>query len=315
MRIAVTGAAGFLGKHLVATARARGHEVLPLVRDVDPRAPEGAVSVADLVSAPSAYRGLDALVHAAAIRHRHGIGPEGYRVANVELVSTLLGAIERTTRFVHVSSVGVYGFPRELPIDERTPMRPVTTYSQSKLEAEALVRRLAEEAAIPWTIVRPTIVYGPGDHNGMLDKMVRMIRARRYLVVGDGKNSLHHTHVDDMVDGILLAAEHPRAVGDDFIFAGPETITLGRLSALVAEALGVSLFPVHVPLRAARLVASAVDFAGGRGWIRGEPPINHEKLDVMTRSVAFDPAKAMRTLGFVPKVRYAEGIRRTLRGA
>jgi nucleoside-diphosphate-sugar epimerase len=149
----------------------------------------------------------------------------------------------------------------------------------------------------------------------MLDKMARMIRAGSYRVVGRGENVLHHTHVDDVVDGVRLACRAPAAAGQDFILAGPETITLNRLSELVARAAGKRLPRLHVPLRLARAVATAVDVAAYRGlaFAAEEPPVNHEKLDVMTLSIAFDASKAKAMLGYAPRVGYEEGIRRTLR--
>ena len=161
--------------------------------------------------------------------------------------------------------------------------------------------------------MRPTIIYGAGDRNGMMDKLAAGLRARRYLVVGDGQNTLHHTHVDDVVRGIFTLAASERARNDDFIVAGPETITLQRLSEVVARAVGATVPRVHVPIRFARAVAGAIDLAAYRGFglAVNEPPINNEKLDVMTVPIAFDPSKA-RAAGFTPTVRYEEGVARTL---
>jgi glucose-6-phosphate isomerase len=183
-----------------------------------------------------------------------------------------------------------------------------------EVKAEGLVRRVASELGIEWVIARPTITYGRGDTNGMLDKLAAMIRRRTYVVVGDGQNTLHHTHIDDMTAGLVLAAEVPGVAGEDFILAGPETITLERLSQLVARNLGRTVPRVHVPLQVARAVAAAVDFAARKKWgfVHREPPINGEKLDVMCVSTAFDFSKATRLLGYRPRVGYEDGLGRTL---
>lgn len=311
-RLVVTGAAGFIGGHLLRAALVQGVSVLGVVRDA--HAVADRASMADVLAEPRLLAGADVLVHAAAIRHRHGADPRAYQASNVDLVDALLrAAAGRVGRFVLVSSVGVYGFPRELPITEASPFAPRTLYSETKIEAEDLVARLAPSLGLKYTIVRPTIVYGPGDTNGMLDKLAAMVRARRYRLVGSGENLLHHTHVDDVVRGVLTLAESPAAVNDHFIVAGPETITLRRLGELVARAVGVEVPRVRIPLRLARLAASCVDLATSRGlaFTKREPPINHEKLDVMTLPIAFDPAKA-RAAGFVPRIGYEEGIVRTL---
>lgn len=313
--VAITGAAGFLGAHTVDGFRGRGVVVLPLVRAASPADPAGARVVAEVLERPDMLAGIDVVIHAAAVRHRYGVGTSDYRASNVELALQMMRAAAAASvrRFVLVSSVGVYGFPAALPIDESFPYAPRTLYSATKVEAETRARSLAAELGLSLVIARPTIVYGPGDRNGMMDKMAAMIRAGTYRVVGSGRNVLHHTHIDDIVLGLWLAATRPEAASDDFIFAGPETTTLGELSALVARAVGRRLGAIHVPLRFARAVARVVDAAAKHNvaFTTREPPINDEKLDVMTLPVAFDVAKARRLLGYAPRVGYEEGVRRT----
>lgn len=310
-RVVVTGAAGFLGSHLVARAKASGAEVVPVVRE---EKAGGGVAMSRLLAEPGLLDGTDVLVHTAAIRHRHGKDPASYRASNIDLVDALLrAAAGRVRRFVHVSSVGVYGFPSDLPITEKTPFAPRTLYSQTKIEAEKLLRTRAKELGVSCTIVRPTIIYGAGDTNGMMDKLAAMIRAGTYRIVGSGKNTLHHTYISDICAGIETLAASDAAAGEDFILCGPETTTLERLSHLVARTLGKRLPRVHIPLAVARAAASVFDVATYRGiaFAEREPPINHEKLDVMTVSIAFDCSKA-KACGFTPSVGYEEGVARTL---
>lgn len=314
-KIVVTGAAGFLGSHVVRRLRESGAHGLAVVREAaSPTSERDPVSMRQLLSEPHRLDGSDALIHSAAIRHRYGAHPRDYRAANVDLVEALMRASAgRVRRFVFVSSVGVYGFPKDLPVDEKTKFVPRTLYSQTKIDAEKLVRTLAPQLGLSYTIVRPTIIYGAGDNNGMLDKLARMIQTRRYLVVGSGDNLLHHTYIDDVVEGTLFLARSDAANNEDFILAGPETITLRRLSELVARKLGKKIPPVHVPLGFARSVATLIDVAAYRGvaFTEREPPINHEKLDVMTVPIAFDSSKVRRA-GFSPSVNYETGIEKTL---
>jgi nucleoside-diphosphate-sugar epimerase len=314
--VAITGAAGFLGAHLARGFGARGARVLALVRAVQGRPQQGVGVLEDAIAKPALLAGLDALVHAAAVRHRYGVDVATYRASNVDLVERAMRACAHAgvRRFVLISSVGVYGFPSRLPITEQHPLAPRTLYSATKIEAETRARRVQHELGIELVIARPTIVYGPGDHNGMLDKMAAMIRRGTYRVVGSGQNVLHHTYIDDIVEGVWLAATAPEAAGEHFILAGPETTTLGALSTLVARAVGRELPPGRIPGSLARAVATVVDVAAYRGiaFARREPPVNHEKLDVMTLPTSFDVAKARRLLGFVPRVGYEEGVTRAL---
>lgn len=315
-RIFVTGASGFVGSHLVRRARDAGYAAFGVVRELPAEGDPGVeyVTMGRVLARPDVLEGAVALVHAAAIRHRHGVGAREYQAANVGLVGELArAAAGRVRRFVYVSSVGVYGFPERLPISEAHPFAPATLYSATKVAAEKVVRGLGRELGLEHVIARPCIVYGKGDTNGMMDKLAAMIRAGRYRLVGDGENTLHHVHVDDAAAALLALAREPAAAGEDYIVAGPETTTLRALSERVARRVGRPLPRLAVPLPLARAVATVIDVAAYRelAFHDREPPVNHEKLDVMTRPIWFDTAK-LRGLGITPSVGYDEGLARTL---
>jgi nucleoside-diphosphate-sugar epimerase len=316
--VAISGAAGFLGAHLVRGFDARGVRVLPLVRVVEGRSPAGARVLDDVCADPFALSGVDVFVHAAVERLRHGGDGAAQEAPNVDGVERAMRACAAAgvRRFVFVSCVGVYGYPTRLPVTEEHPYAPRAPYSGMKVEAEMRARRVARDLPIELTIVRSAILYGPGDRHGLLPRMAAMIRSSTYRIVGPGDNVLHHAHVDDIVEGIWLAATREEAAGEHFILAGPETTTLTRLSTLVAQAIGRRLPRGHLPIAVARAVATAVDAAEqyGVAFTRREPPIDHEKLDAMTLSVRFNLAKARRLLGFAPVVGYEEGVMRTFQG-
>ncbi|MGH7272709.1 MAG: NAD-dependent epimerase/dehydratase family protein, partial [Polyangiaceae bacterium] len=275
-----------------------------------------AIALEAAIADSSLLSGIDAVVHAAAVRHRHGVDAATYRASNVDLALRTMraSAAVGVRRFVFVSSVGVYGFPSRLPVTEAFPYAPRTLYSATKVEAEIILRRDAALLGIDLVIARPTIFYGAGDRSGMLTKMADMIRKGSYRIVGSGENVLHHAHVDDIVEGLWLAATRPEAAGEHVILAGPETTTLSELSALVARGVGRGLPWARVPGTLARAVATAADVAAYRGiaFRTREPPLNNEKLDVMTVSIAFDIDKARLLLGYAPAIGYAQGISRVL---
>jgi nucleoside-diphosphate-sugar epimerase len=317
---AIVGAGGFLGAHLVRGFEARGMRALPLVRVLEERSPAGARGFDEAVAHPEWLEGVAVMVHVAAAGLRGG-GPDpgvDVRTANLDLLDRAMRGAARAgvPRFVLVSCVSVYGFPPRLPIHEEHPYAPRTARAATLVEAEMRARRAARELGLDLVIARPTTVYGPGDRHGPIDGMAALIRAGAYRVVGSGDNVLHHTHVDDVVEGVWLSATRPAAAGDHFVLAGPETTTLARLSELVARAVGRPLPRRHVPATLARAVATLVDVAAYRGLAltSGGPPHIHAKLDGLTLPLWFDGEKARRHLGFVPRVSYEEGVLRTLRG-
>jgi nucleoside-diphosphate-sugar epimerase len=312
---AIVGAGGFLGAHLVRGFEARGMRALPLVRTLEERSPAGASLFADAVARPALLAGIGALIYAAAC---DGADAGVRRTGDLELVEQAmrLAADAGVRRFVLVSCVSVYGYPSRRPVTEEHPYAPRTASAATKVEAEMRARRAARELALELVIARPTTVYGPGDRRGPIDAMATMIRAGTYRIVGSGDNVLHHTHVDDVVEGLWLAATHPDAASDHFILAGPETTTLASLSQLVARAVGRGLPARRVPPVLARALATVVDVAANRGlaFTSREPPLVHAKLDGLTLPLHFDAAKARRRLGFTPRVSYEEGVMRTLKG-
>jgi nucleoside-diphosphate-sugar epimerase len=310
--VAIIGAAGFLGGHLVHGFEARGARVLPLVRVVDEGSPVGARTLGEAIDTPTLAADLDAAVYAAAGRGDEQRSVEIDRVERAMRMTASAGI----PRFVLVSSTSVYGFPARLPVTEDHPYAPRTSQAAVKVEVEMRARRVARESRLRLVIVRPSVVYGPGTRGGLLDRMASAIQLG--VLVGPGDNLVHLTHVDDVVEGTWLASTLADADDDHFIVAGPSSTTLASLCDLVARAIDRPPPSVRVPASVARAVATVVDVALHRGVIparrRSVPPIRHEQLDEMTLSIAFDTAKARRRLGFAPRVGYDEGVARTLLG-
>jgi nucleoside-diphosphate-sugar epimerase len=311
--IAIIGAAGFLGGHLLRGFEARSARVHPLVRAVDARSPAGARTFADAVDHPDILEGAEVVVLAAGAS---GAETTGERSVDVERVAQAMrmASAARARRFVLISSTAVYGFPARLPVTEDHPYAPRTALAAVKVEVEMRARRAARELGLELVIARPTSAYGPGARRGLVDRLASAIQLG--VGVGPGDNAVHLTHVDDVVEGVWLAATHPDAGGQHVILAGPEVTTLRELTARIAVALDRPPPSLRVPSGLARAVAIVVDVAANRGLSIGKDPrrFGNGKLDAMTLSIAFDGARARQLLGFVPRVGYDEGIARTFRG-
>ena len=133
-------------------------------------------------------------------------------------------------RFVYGSTIGVYGEYADGPLDENTPPRPLNIYGRSKLAAEEVVK--SHRGELPMSIVRISETYGPGDFR--LLKLFRALDRGRFLIIGSGQNQRQAIHVRDLVQGLLLAATHPAAVGETFVLAGQETMTTREMVEHVA---------------------------------------------------------------------------------
>lgn len=224
MNILVTGASGFLGRHVVAALLARGHRVRALIRPathVEDLGFPPAVQVvrADLRSAQNlevAFEGIDTLVHLAASISG---GEDAQFAATVVGTERLLGAMARTScrRIVLASSFSVYSFPRARgTLDEGTPTEPLPDlyardgYAIAKAWQERVTRRFASQNGWDLTVLRPGFIWGR-DHgyNAAMGHQVGKFQ----IVIGP-LTRLPLTHVENCADLFALAVEDPRAKGE-----------------------------------------------------------------------------------------------------
>jgi nucleoside-diphosphate-sugar epimerase len=313
MRIAVTGATGFLGKAIAREAAARGHQVVALHRNSPDAEVPGACSWASIGEWLGASDAVDVIVHAAAQRHRHGVAPSEYGRVNHELTARVIARATRSgAHLVHVSSISVYGWPpsKRLPIDETFPFAPIGPYGASKVIDEEAVMR----AKVPWTIVQPSITYGPGDTNGMIDKMMRMIARHAFVVPGLGRTRVQLVYIDDVAKMTVDAALGRRAVGQRFICTYKDPIRVGDLVRRIARTVGGRVAPFGPPTAVLRLGALALESLERLGMFSGrEPPLTREKLATISVDRAYRIDKMRSLLGAEPAVGYDEGLARTAR--
>jgi nucleoside-diphosphate-sugar epimerase len=325
----VTGVTGFIGGALAQALAEAGWQLSLLARPASAarlpaalgkalEAGQASLFEADLGDAEAdlgpAVGGCDAVFHAAAIRDRWGTSPETYRRVNVEGTSRLLEAsLGRAGRFVFVSSVGVYGRPGVLNVDESFPVQAgadATPYHRTKAQAEQAA--LARAGEIEVVVVRPTITYGPGDDNGAITRLAGMIARGGFVRVCPGSNHLHLTYIDDLVQGLLLAGAHPAAAGETFILSGQASITLEDLLAKIAAHLGRPPYRLALLEGLVRPLAWAVEQGYRSAGLRSTPPLTPQKIDTLCAHRSFSSAKAARLLGYAPGIGYDEGLAKTL---
>ena len=258
--VLVTGAAGFLGRHVVDALRERGWEV----RATD-RAGDGVVR-RDLAREPvgDLFDGVTHVVHAAGLFDLGAPAAELDAVnRGVTRVVAEAAADRGVRRFVHVSSVTVYGRPRRAPAAESTPHRPGNPYERSKAAGEREVWRLARERALPLVIVRPSGIYGPGSRYGLAVLIAAYALAaatgkREGLRAFRGGPRMTHVHVADVARAVAHLLEAEGVVGRAFNVADPDAIAWGDLLAVIAGELGLDLgAPIPLTSLRARAIALA----------------------------------------------------------
>ena len=319
MRIFLTGGSGFIGSRLAPLAVAAGHAVTVVTPINTPaeRARCDALTQAGikLVVAPledtavitRELQGNDVVIHLAAAQHE-AEQPESYfQRINVEGTRSLLDLAAKAgiRRFVHGSTIGVYGSAASGRLDEQSPLAPDNPYGRTKAAAEQVVRGL--QSSMEWTIVRISETYGPGDMR--LLKLFRGVKKGRFPVIGSGENLHQLIYVDDLCRGLLAACTAPAAQKETVVLAGCEEITTNEMVAAVSEAVGNRKGPVHAPLWP--FLLAAMVFESTFSPLGLKPPLHRRRLDFFRKSFAFSNAKAEQVLGFRPQVSFREGAQKT----
>ena len=313
--ILVTGATGFTGGNLARRLVGRGDKVRALVRDAaraESLAADGIdVRVGELTSLEdviAAARGCDQIHHIAAVFRTAGHPDSHYHDVNVGGTRNVLEAARRLDceRVVHCSTGGVHGHISSPPATESYRFCPGDVYQRTKLEGE-LAASAAARRGQRVVIVRPGPIYGEGDLRFL--KLYRAIARGMFVMIGSGRPKLHMVHIDDLVDGIALCGDVEAAVGEVFILAGPEAPTLNEIVQHIARALGVAppkwRIPVW-PVMTAGFLCESICVP-----LRIDPPLHRRRVAFFTHHREFDCSKALRLLGYAPKVSAAEGIGRT----
>jgi UDP-glucose 4-epimerase len=308
--VVVTGGAGFIGSELVRQLAARGERVVIVDSLVNGKRENLAgVLSRNVVLRETDIRDVDALMpdlraaravyHLACLGVRHSVhSPLENHEVNATATLQLLAAARRAEvpRFVYVSSSEVYGGVRLAPtirweqMTEDHPAFPCTVYGGSKLAGECYARAYFLTYGYPTVVVRPFNTYGPrshheGDSGEVIPRfLLRCLAGRPLVVFGDGTQSRDFTYVSDTAAGILLAGEHPLAVGETLNVGSGSEVSINDLARRVAIEAG-----------------------------RPDAVIEHDRPrpgDV-PRLVA-DVARARRLLGYEPRVSLSQGIQHLL---
>ena len=301
--IALTGATGFIGRHLLRELPKHGYRIRVLLRRPAEVPPEASSAVVGDIAAPqnmaAALRGVDAVIHSAGLAHAMSGHPEDdYRAINTEATVGLARAAERAgiKRFVFMSSIRAQSGPTaEGVLTEEQEPHPTDAYGRSKLAAEQGLADLG----IDWVALRPVLVYGPGV-KGNMAALLDLVRSPLPLPFGSLKAQRSILGLDNLVAAVDTVLKLPGPVRRPFIVADPDPLTVGDMVAALREGLGRG--PGLLPVPAALL--GAVARAAGK----------EEAFERVSGALVASP-KALMDAGWQPPLTTREGLMRLAQAA
>lgn len=313
----VTGGSGFVGSHLVDYLLQKGDEVHCIVRKTSSLKWLKGKNVTihdcglfDKVELEKVLNNIDYLYHVAGVvKAKKEVG---YFRGNVEttknLLDTVLEASPNIKRVLVVSSQTACG-PSKLnfPVNENTPLHPITTYGRSKVAQEQLVKSYMDK--LPITIVRPPAIYGERDTEIYL--VFKTYKQGLMTLVGFNHKELSIIYVKDLVYGIYLAATNEASIGETYFISSKQFYNWPQIGKVIKNAMGRGAINLRLPHFLVYTVATFAQFFS----IFSKKPatFNLEKArDFVQEAWTCDTTKAQKELGFVEKYSLEEGMKNTI---
>ncbi len=301
-KILVTGATGFIGSNLVKELLRKNFRVKCLVRQNGKELERIGAEVVygqitDLEFLKKITSDVEVVFHLAAIRGQTDKSKKDYWEVNVKGTENILKAAGKEKRIIHCSSVGVLGWPKEKIALDNSPYQTTRGnqyYHLSKIEAEKKVKEaigLGHRA----TIVRPTIIYGRNDFDGMIFKLIKMIKQRNYFQIGKGDNYLHLVDVRNLVEAFILVLENKNSIGRIYIIGDGQALRIREIVSLISQVLKVKIFPLTLPVFLAKSIGLLAEL------FFKNPPLDVYRINLLTKNQRYDISRAEKELGYQPK--------------
>lgn len=292
-RILVTGANGFLGSRIVLRALQEAHQVRGLVRhksDLSLLPSEGVEilcgDITDLEALKQAVEGMDALIHVAGVTPEKSPDWNLSRRVNVGGTENVIEACRTlgVGRLVQISSMSAF------------PENP-SAYGKTKWEADEKLRA----SDLDFTILRPSIIYGPGDR-GVYAKMVKELGKLPVVpVIGNGKGPMRPVHVDDVAWAAMAVLGQPNTIGNTYMLGGRDPMTMNDFLRATVEAQGKRARLLHLPVWLCRILAKTL------ALVSKNPPLTEDNIAGITMAQQVDNSAAERDFGYQPRA-YREGL-------
>lgn len=314
-KVLVTGATGFLGKYVVEELVEHGYQVRAFGRNraIGQSLVNASVTFiqGDLTNQEDltkACQEMDMVVHAGALSTVWGPWEDFYQT-NVLGTKYVLEACReaKIERLVYVSSPSIYAAPRDqLDIKESDAPQEnrLNNYIRSKLASEKLFKDYPDVSSV---ILRPRGLFGIGD-TSILPRVLNLSQKIGIPLIGDGRQLMDMTCVENVALAIRLALETPQAAGEVYNITNGEPRVFRDLIEETLRGLGYPIRYRKIPAPLVSAISSILEFIYKNLKLKGEPALTRYTYYLLRYSQTLDISKAERDLGYRPKITISEGI-------
>ncbi len=320
MEILITGANGFVGRHLILALQKRGDSVRALssptgdttwLKQHGITTFRGDIRVQETLTEP--MRGVDAVVHLVAeTKKKWGPIQDSYtvNVTGTENVcrAVLAGGVRR---LVYTSTSAIYNMTPRRPVTEDDILAPLDDpYCFTKAQSDNLMQRMIREDHLPAVIIRLGALIGPGDRLNF-GRLAERVRAGKGIIVGSGNNTIPFIYITDVVQALLLALDCEQAVGRIYNISNDQPLTQKQYLSAIAQEMGVAPPRIHVPYYPMYAAAYATERISILSGYRIPPVATRHGIKILGEDGRLSIDKARRELGYVPRVPIREAVRLT----
>jgi len=314
MRVLVTGATGFIGKNMVEGLLKNGYEVTcvsrrKIAKDTFKKPVKNIVlDLQEIEKIEKYMEDIDVIIHIAAQLGHYGIPYQYYYQVNYLATAKLakLAVKYDIKQFILCSAPFVVGLGGRNTKEEE-PYSPADAYSETKMLAELGVIHICE-GKIPYTILRPSYVYGKEDVRRTA--LYRSIKKKYFVLTTTGKAYLQPTYVSDIVDGFLLAILNKKAYNEIINLGGAECLAKEYLEC-IARHVNSKLIHINIGYPLSIFIANIVDYISKK-ILHKAGFVNRGRIDFFAKDHSCNLDKAKKLLGYQPKVNLEKGIRMSI---
>ncbi len=314
----VTGSTGFIASNLIPSLLQQDYSVRAAIRNQTNELEVPTTNVGNINGSTQwqeALTNIDTVIHLAARAHIlqddtpnpeqefHKVNTQG--TANLVKQSIAAGV----KHFIFISSIGAMATLSPQTLNENSPCNPDTPYGKSKLQAEQALINLASNSNMTWTILRPTLVYGPGNPGNMA-RLIQLIKLGLPLPFGAVKNSRSFLYVGNLVDAIITCLSHPHARNQTFIVSDGENLSTLELIKKISHHLQLPSHLLPIPPNLLRISGKLGDKL--EPILKRPLPINSPTIDRLLGSLVVDNSHIRTTLNWQPLYTVDQGLAETL---